>query len=53
MDVPPEVLMPKADLEHLIRQEADASLPAPDAWDGLARGSRGGATATWLGERTA
>ncbi len=34
LDVAPETLMPKADLEHLIRQQADASLESPAAWLG-------------------
>ena len=34
MDVPAEVLMPKADLEHLIREQMDPSLAAPDNWSG-------------------
>ena len=34
LDVAPETLMPKADLEHLIRQQADASLESPAAWRG-------------------
>lgn len=34
LDIPPEVLMPKADLEQLIRREADPTLPAPDSWSG-------------------
>lgn len=53
MDVPPEVLMPKADLEHLIRQEADASLPAPDAWTGWREATVLEPLRQWLGERTA
>jgi len=34
MDVPAEVLMPKADLEHLIREQMNPSLAAPDNWSG-------------------
>ena len=34
LDIPPEVLMPKAELEQLIRREADATLPVPDSWLG-------------------
>lgn len=34
LDVAPETLMPKADLEHLIRQQANASLDSPAAWLG-------------------
>lgn len=34
LDIPPEVLMPKAELEQLIRREADATLPLPDSWSG-------------------
>ena len=34
LDIPPEVLMPKAELEQLIRREADATLPVPDSWSG-------------------
>ena len=34
LDIPPEVLMPKAELEQLIRLEADATLPVPDSWSG-------------------
>ena len=34
MDIPPEVLMPKADLEHLIRQQSDPDLPSPSVWLG-------------------
>ena len=32
--VPPEALMPKADLEQLIRLQANPSLPSPAAWSG-------------------
>ena len=32
--VPPEALMPKADLEQLIRLQANPSLPLPAAWSG-------------------
>ncbi|MGI9314734.1 MAG: ribonuclease D [Luminiphilus sp.] len=53
MDVPPEVLMPKADLEHLIRQEHDASLPVPDAWTGWREATVLEPLRQWLGERTA
>jgi ribonuclease D len=34
LEIPPEVLMPKADLEQLIRLEVDATLSAPDSWSG-------------------
>ena len=34
LDIPPEVLMPKAELEQLIRLEADTTLPVPDSWSG-------------------
>ncbi len=34
MGIPAEVLMPKADLEHLIREQINPSLPAPDSWSG-------------------
>lgn len=34
LSIAPETLMPKADLEHLIRQCADESLESPPAWLG-------------------
>ena len=34
MDIPAEVLMPKADLEHLIREQINPSLTAPENWSG-------------------
>ena len=34
LDIPPEILMPKAELEQLIRREADPTLPVPDSWSG-------------------
>ena len=34
MDIPAEVLMPKADLEHLIREQMNPSLMAPENWSG-------------------
>lgn len=34
MDIPAEVLMPKADLEHLVREQMNPSLTAPDNWSG-------------------
>ena len=33
-DIAAETLMPKADLEHLIRQQSDASMASPAAWSG-------------------
>ena len=34
MDIPAEVLMPKADLEHLVRGQMNPSLAAPENWSG-------------------
>lgn len=34
LGIAPETLMPKADLEHLLRQQGDASLPDVAAWQG-------------------
>jgi len=34
MDIPAEVLMPKADLEHLVREQMNPSLAAPENWAG-------------------
>jgi DNA-binding transcriptional regulator PaaX len=34
LDIPAEVLMPKADLEHLVREQMNPSLAAPENWSG-------------------
>jgi hypothetical protein len=34
MDIPAEVLMPKADLEQLVREQMNPSLTAPENWSG-------------------
>jgi hypothetical protein len=34
LDIPAEVLMPKADLEHLVREQTNPSLAAPENWFG-------------------
>ena len=34
LDVPPEILMPKADLEQLIRQHEQPTSVTPEAWSG-------------------
>jgi ribonuclease D len=34
LGIAPAVLMPKADLEHLVRQQSDISLVSPAAWSG-------------------
>jgi len=34
LDVPPEILMPKADLEQLIRQHEQPASVTPEAWSG-------------------
>ena len=34
LDIPAEVLMPKADLEHLVREQMNPSLVAPESWSG-------------------
>ena len=34
MDIPAEVLMPRADLEHLVREQMNPSLTAPENWSG-------------------
>lgn len=53
MDVPPEVLMPKADLEQLIRARATPSLTLPDAWAGWRSQQVVEPLRTWLAERGA
>ena len=34
LDIPTEVLMPKADLEHLVREQMNPSLASPEHWSG-------------------
>ena len=34
LDIPAEVLMPKADLEHLVREQMNPSMAAPENWSG-------------------
>ncbi len=34
LDIPAEVLMPKADLEHLVREQMNPSLASPENWSG-------------------
>ena len=51
MDVPPEVLMPKADLEQLIRLQAEPSLDSPDAWGGWRATQVVEPLREWLDER--
>ena len=51
MDVPPEVLMPKADLEQLIRLQAEPSLVLPDAWGGWRATQVVEPLREWLDER--
>ena len=34
LEIPAEVLMPKADLEHLVREQMNPSLAAPENWSG-------------------
>ena len=51
MDVPPEVLMPKADLEQLIRVRATPSLTLPEAWTGWRSQQVVEPLRTWLAER--
>jgi ribonuclease D len=34
LQIPPEVLMPKSELERLIRQHSEPALESPAAWSG-------------------
>ena len=46
--IAPETLMPKADLEHLIRQQSDASLVSPASWSGWRDDAVVGPLEKWL-----
>ena len=34
LNIPAEVLMPKADLEHLVREQMNPTLAEPENWSG-------------------
>lgn len=51
VDIPPEVLMPKVDLERLIRAEAVPATPLPDAWLGWRSEQVVAPLRNWLRER--
>jgi ribonuclease D len=53
LGVAPETLMPKADLEHLIRQETDASLDDATAWTGWRNQVVVSPLKKWLADSTA
>ena len=50
LSIAPETLMPKADLEHLIRQQSDVSLVSPALWSGWRGAAVVGPLEQWLAE---
>jgi ribonuclease D len=53
LGIAPAILMPKADLEHLIRQQSDISIMSPATWSGWRGEVVVDPLRHWLSEATA